>query len=136
MSTKPIRILLIEDDPDDVDFFNMAINNFNLPVSLETISQGDRVLPHLETLNQLPQVIVLDLNLPKLHGKEVLQRIKDHPQFATIPVVILTTSSAEQDREFCLTTGAEHYLIKPVAMNEYESILNTITETASFQAGL
>jgi CheY-like chemotaxis protein len=73
---KSIQILLAEDDPDDVEFFLEAMKENNVLHSTVVVMQGDEVIPHLENSVELPEVILLDLNLPKVHGKEILKQLK------------------------------------------------------------
>ncbi len=102
----PLHILLVEDDLDDIELLNAAFKGGQIPVRLDAIMQGDAVLPHLSELVDLPNVIVLDLNLPRMHGREVLQLLKTSEPFQNIPVAILTTSSSTHDRDFCEQAGA------------------------------
>ena len=71
-----MHILLIEDDPDDVELLETAFVDNKIPASFTVIAQGDRVLPYLTETPLLPDVVLLDLNLPKIHGKEILANIK------------------------------------------------------------
>lgn len=72
----PLRILLVEDDPDDVDLLESALRDNNIGFQSTVIAQGDQVLKHLELCKIFPEIIILDLNLPKMHGREVLTQIK------------------------------------------------------------
>ncbi len=123
---KPIHILLVEDDPDDVDLLESALRDNRVKFESHVLTQGDQVLPYLIMCKNFPDVVVLDLNLPKMHGREVLHLIKQTPELASIPVVILTTSSAQADKDFCLKTGACDYLIKPVTMEDFSAIVEKI----------
>ncbi|MBV9986551.1 MAG: response regulator [Chitinophagaceae bacterium] len=123
---KPIHILLVEDDPDDVELLEAALADEQINFESTVIPQGDRVIPYLEVCKKFPNIIILDLNLPKTHGKEILAQLKGSATLSHIPVVILTTSSARQDREFCLNTGANAYMIKPVTMEDFKSVVQRI----------
>src|SRR5580765_9026829 len=96
---KSLQILLVEDDPDDVELFREALDDNRVLHSMHVITQGDEVIPHLEQSAILPEIILLDLNLPKVHGKEILKMLKSGEAFRNIPVVILTTSSIKSDVE-------------------------------------
>jgi DNA-binding response OmpR family regulator len=122
----PLRILLVEDDPDDVDLLESALRENNIGFQSTVIAQGDQVLKHLELCKIFPDIIILDLNLPKMHGKEILTQIKSSDIIKQIPVVILTTSSAPADRSFCLHAGASAFLIKPVTLAEFNAAVQTI----------
>ena len=126
-----LHILLVEDDPDDIELLEAAFEGDHIPVHMDTVMQGDAVVPHLATLERLPDVIVLDLNIPRLHGKEVLQLLKTSPPFQDIPVAILTTSSSTADRDFCQGAGAEVFLTKPSTIEGFRAITRAIQEVAS-----
>jgi len=125
-----LSILLVEDDPDDIELMHDALKDNNIQFNMETIKQGDAVLPYLEKTNERPDVIVLDLNLPKMHGREVLKGIKANPQTSNIPVIILTTSSAKKEMDYCIQQGASRYLIKPVTMQGFNETVHSIVKVA------
>jgi CheY-like chemotaxis protein len=122
----PLRILLVEDDPDDVELLESALHENNIKFQSTLITQGDQVLKHLELCKIFPDIIILDLNLPKMHGKEVLAQIKSSDHIKQIPVVIMTTSSAPADRDFCVRAGTSAFLIKPVTLDEFNAAVKTI----------
>jgi len=128
---KTLSILLVEDDPDDIELMHDALKDNNIAFSLDTIKQGDAVLPYLATANRHPDVIVLDLNLPKMHGREVLKGIKGNPATSAIPVIILTTSSAKKEMDYCIQNGASKYLIKPVTMQGFNETVQSIVAIAT-----
>ena len=127
----PLHILLVEDDPDDIDLLQAAMKKAQVPFQMATIMQGDSVFPYLSTLTRLPDVIVLDLNLPRMHGKEVLQLLKTSTSFQHIPVAILTTSSSATDRDFCQKAGAEVFLTKPTTVEGFQAITSAILQAAA-----
>lgn len=128
MSTQ-IALLLVEDDPDDVELMRQALDDNNISYGVEVVHHGDQVLRHLEMSKKFPDVIVLDLNLPKLHGKEVLKKLKSS-QFSTIPVVILTTTSSQTEKENCLKLGAEAFITKPASVAGFNEMVATIVSVA------
>ncbi len=127
---RTLSILLVEDDPDDIELMEDALKGNHIPFYLETIKQGDAVLPYLESAVNYPDVIVLDLNLPKMHGREVLKSIKSRPAISSIPVVILTTSSSKKEIDYCMQNGAEEYLIKPVTLEGFAETIAAIVKVA------
>ncbi len=127
----PLYILLVEDDPDDIELLEAAFKGDRIPVRVDAIMQGDAVLPHLSELTSLPNVIVLDLNLPRMHGREVLQLLKTSAPFQNIPVAILTTSSSAADRDFCKQAGADVFLTKPSTVEGFQTITHAILQVAS-----
>ncbi len=127
----PIHILLVEDDPDDIDLLQAALKNFQIAYRMDTVMQGDNVLPHLTNLTRLPDIIVLDLNLPRMHGREVLLQLKSSTPYQNIPVAILTTSSSTADRDFCQKAGAEVFLTKPTSVDGFQAITQAILQAAT-----
>lgn len=126
-----IQILLIEDDQDDVDLFRYALSKDNVAYRLNVIMEGDQVAPYLDGSEPLPDVIVMDLNLPKVHGRDVIRQIKAADRFSPIPLLVLTTSSSREDRAFCLAMGADDFITKPTDLNAFKAIIATLTELAS-----
>src|SRR3954468_7491674 len=108
-----LSILLIEDDPDDVELMQEALKNAEIGYSMKVLSEGNTVVPYLEMCKNFPSVIVLDLNIPKLHGREVLQQLKNSMRFQAIPVAVLTTASSLKEKEHCLNAGADIFITKP-----------------------
>ena len=119
-------ILLVEDDPDDVELMRQALKDNEIDYDIEIINQGDKVIPHLEMCNKFPDVVVLDLNLPKLHGREVLTRIKSSMQFSSVPVAILTTASSKVERDHCLNLGADVFITKPSSVQGFNNMVASI----------
>jgi len=128
-----ISILLIEDDPDDIELMQEALMDNNIEYKLETINQGDRVVGYLELCKKFPDIIILDLNLPKLHGREVLTRLKQSEMFRNIPVVILTTSSSPVEKEYCLRVGASSFITKPSTVDGFNETVSEIVNIARFE---
>ena len=118
----PRSILMIEDNPMDIDLTLRAFNKRNLNNSIEIARDGEAGLAYIERWDAgelLPVVILLDLKLPKVDGLEVLRQIKNHPVYRTIPVVVLTTSSQDQDIKTAYELGANSYIIKPVDFEKF-----------------
>jgi len=129
-----LNILLVEDDPDDIELMLETLKENRIQFSLESIKQGDKVIPYLEMCKNFPNIIVLDLNLPKMHGREVLERLKSSERFKGIPIIILTTSSAREDKEFCLRMGADKFLTKPSTVEGFNKTISAIVDVASQHA--
>lgn len=121
-----LSLLLVEDDPDDIELMNEALKDASIVCSIQTISQGDKVLPYLELCKKFPDIIILDLNLPKLHGRDVLRLIKTSERFKLIPVAILTTASSQTERDYCLREGANEFLTKPSTVEGFNRTVNSI----------
>lgn len=125
-----LNILLVEDDQDDVELMQDALRDNNVAFTMDIVRQGDKVIPFLKMCKNFPNVILLDLNLPKMHGREVLSRIKLSDDFKHIPVAILTTSSSAAEKEFCLSAGATDFLTKPSTVEGFNKTIRAILTIA------
>jgi DNA-binding response OmpR family regulator len=126
-----IDILLIEDDRDDIELLEDALRDNAIKFNLSVIMQGDKILPWLEKLNTLPDLIILDLTIPKLHGKESLLLLKTNERLNSIPVVVLSTSTSATERDFCLKNGALHFLSKPTTAEGFKEVVQVIVNSAT-----
>lgn len=127
MTTKPI--LLIEDNPMDVELTLRAFQRHKLANPVAVARDGQEALawiPRWEAGEPCPVVILLDINMPKIGGLEVLRQFKSHPVFRTIPVVMLTTSDVSQDVETAYQHGANSYIVKPVDFDKFISVAEQI----------
>lgn len=127
-------ILLAEDDPDDIYLITEAVDECQLGVQLSVVQDGEELLDYLygrgryaagEPL-QRPDLILLDLNMPCKDGREALVDIKKDPSLCTIPVIVLTTSSAEEDLDRAYQAGASGFITKPVSFHELRETVNKI----------
>ena len=127
---KPIVVLLVEDDPGDVMLVQEAMSHDKLSNELHTVSDGVLALEHLRNPeNPLPDLILLDLNLPRKSGQEVLAEIRADPRLSRIPVVVLTTSDAEADVLSSYELHANAYVTKPV---DFKRFLEVVREIDNF----
>lgn len=113
-------VVLAEDDDDDKEFIKMAFEKVASQQRLIIAGNGQEALNFLLPLkeNDLPCLIVLDLNMPVLDGLQTLEALKKIPKFQSIPVVILSTSDNHEDKVRCLSKGANEYFVKPSSMTE------------------
>lgn len=122
---------MIEDDSDDVEFYKMALDELGLSYSLSTYPEPESAFNELNRSDTLPELIVLDLNLPCKSGADILQRIKSVDRFREIPVMVLTGSHQDGDRERAFALGARSFVTKPVHLDEFrlvaDATLNAIT---------
>ena len=128
-----IEILLVEDNPADVRLTQEALRDSKLLNTLSTVADGVEALAFLHRQEPYqnaprPDLILLDLNLPRLDGREVLAQIKQHPNLRRIPVVILTTSQSEQDIIASYDLHVNCYITKPVDFEQFVSIVNKIED--------
>lgn len=129
--SRSIRVLLVEDNPGDADLMKETLEGCRLHVEIAIAIDGVEALARLfrrppYAAVELPDLILLDLNLPKMSGREVLAQIKQHPSLRTIPVVILTSSDAEQDVVKSYELGANCYVTKPVGLDAFQSIIRAV----------
>jgi two-component system, chemotaxis family, response regulator Rcp1 len=129
--TTPIRVLLVEDNPGDAQLTRDTLEQGKLLLHITVTTDGEDALDYLLGRGnyvgaELPDLIVLDLNLPKLGGREVLAEMKQHEQLARIPVVVLTSSDAERDVVMSYQLGASCYVTKPVGLEAFQAIVRSI----------
>ncbi|UQU62551.1 response regulator [Couchioplanes caeruleus] len=128
MSDGPI--LLVEDNPDDVMFTLRAFAKNHIRNEIVVASDGEaalqRLLPDDGTPPLRPALVLLDVNLPKVNGLEVLRRIRDDERTSTLPVVVLTTSNEERDIVESYRLGANSYVRKPVVFGEFLNAANLL----------
>lgn len=127
-------ILLVEDNPDDELLTLMAFKDNNITNEIVVAHDGAEALEFLfgtkdanqSEVNNLPQVILLDINLPKINGLEVLQQIRSHPRTRLLPVVILTSSKEEVDIIKSYRLGANSYVRKPVDFEQFSEAIKQL----------
>lgn len=121
------EILLVEDNPDDVELTRLAFEEAQVANTLTVVRDGAEALDYLFARGRyadrdpqdLPSLVLLDLNLPKLDGREVLQAIRNDERTRSLPVVVLTTSAEPFDVEASYTLGVNSYIQKPVDFNQF-----------------
>lgn len=120
LAAEPKTILLIEDNADDEQLTLRAMRHSDIPNIIRVARDGAQALEFLYGPNsKLPDLILMDLKLPKLNGLEVLERIRKEPSTATVPIVVLSTSDEERDIQSCYKLGANSYVRKPVDFDEF-----------------
>jgi CheY-like chemotaxis protein len=122
-------ILLVEDNPMDLDLTLRAFNKKKFSNAIQIARDGEEALsyiPRWEAGEPVPAVILLDINLPKVNGLEVLQRLKSHAVFKRIPVVVLTSSRENSDLKTAYDLGVNSYIEKPVSFNKFIEVAEHI----------
>ncbi len=133
MHGEPIDILLVEDNPGDVRLTREALKDGKVANTLHVVEDGEQALAFLQKKGAFadavrPDLILLDLNLPKIDGREVLREIKNDDDLKRIPVVILTTSSAEEDVFRTYSNYANCYITKPIGFDQFISVVKSIED--------
>jgi len=122
-------ILLVEDDQVDCMTIKRALEEVKIDNRLDMVSNGEEALAYLlSSENDLPGVILLDLNMPRMNGIEFLKTVKTHAGLKKIPVVVLTTSRAGQDMSARFGVGAAGYMVKPMDYREFIDAVVTIAQ--------
>lgn len=129
-----VNILLVEDNPGDARLTFEALKDSTIPCTLHHVTDGEQALAYLRKEGLYsdaisPDIILLDLNLPRKNGREVLEEMKQDPDLRSIPVVTLTTSSARDDIRSCYALGANAYIVKPV---EFDRFLDVVRSFEAF----
>jgi two-component system, chemotaxis family, response regulator Rcp1 len=129
----PIEVLLVEDSPGDVRLTQEAFRDTNSSIHLHVATDGVEAMAMLTQRGvhaqaPRPDLILLDLNLPRMDGREVLAQIKEDERLKTIPTVILTTSEAEADIVKSYQLQANCYLSKPVELDAFENLVKSIND--------
>ncbi len=134
MALKTLRILLVEDNPHDIEIARRAFSKSKTELTLIVIPYGQDALDYLNHRGQYhppdisprPSLILLDLNLPRMNGLEVLKKIKNTPHLQSIPVIILSASERNEDIAPSYALGANTYIQKPVKFSEFLDIVKGI----------
>jgi CheY-like chemotaxis protein len=121
-------VLYADDDLDDQTWVTEACQAIDARLSVHFVENGSEVLAYLQTLSagELPSLIILDLNMPKLDGRQTLQRLKAHPLYQHIPVAIVSTSSSKLDKDICQRLGASVFLVKPTSHQNWQDIMRQV----------
>lgn len=130
---RPIEILLVEDNPGDIRLTQEILREAKVYNQLHVVYDGDQALQFLRQQSPYesaprPDLVLLDLNLPRRDGREVLAEIKDDERLRLIPVVVLTTSNAEQDILRSYSLHANCYVNKPVDLDQFIRVISAIEE--------
>ena len=144
MQTEPLVVLLVEDDPGDALIATEALERVSRPHRVYAVGDGAEALAFLHRTGvhgdaPRPGLILLDLNMPRMDGREVLAQIKNDPALRSIPVVVFTTSAAENDVQASYLGHANAYVTKPMELAELEAVVSAIdtfyTTTARLPSG-
>jgi DNA-binding response OmpR family regulator len=141
MGDGPADVLLVEDSATCEELVLYTLNKAGRAYRVDVVRDGAEALDYMfcrgayaeRSLRHCPKVILLDLDLPKLNGKEVLRQIREHERTKMVPVVMLTSSTEERDIERCYELGANSYIVKPVC---FEQFSETVEQIGIYWGGL
>ena len=120
-----MKIFLVEDDLDDIELLQDVLSAEGFSYEMDVANDGSAAVEYIKNCLIFPDIIVLDFNLPKIHGRDVMLEFKSDSRFRDIPLVILTTSSAKEDIDYSYKNGANQYFIKP---NTLEGLYGIVRE--------
>lgn len=130
--TTPIRVLLVEDNEADAYLTRETLEAGKLRVEITVVVDGAEAIDYLRhkaaAPDEIPDLVLLDLNLPRMDGRQVLGAMRDDPALKRIPVVVLTSSDAELDIAKSYELGANCYVTKPVGLDAFQSIVRSVEE--------
>jgi CheY-like chemotaxis protein len=121
-----MRILVVDDSAEDIQLLSEAMEEFGLDAELESAYDGDQALARLRDGELLPDLVLLDLNMPRRNGREVLEEVKQDAALRSLPVIIFSTSSAPQDVEGCYARYANSYLVKPIDFDGLGAVVRAL----------
>ncbi|BCL17092.1 response regulator [Micromonospora sagamiensis] len=129
----PVRILVVDDDPGDVLMIEEALEDSDVEKVIDVVGDGQEAMEFLRqegrhTEAQRPDVILLDLNMPRMDGRQVLSAVKSDDDLRTIPIVVLTTSNADTDIVGSYTLQANAYVTKPIDLDDFNDVVRRIDE--------
>ncbi|MET8090642.1 response regulator [Micromonospora sp. NPDC005220] len=132
-SPQPVRILVVDDDPGDVLMIEEALADSDVEKIIDVVSDGEEAMEFLRAEGRheqarRPDMILLDLNMPRMDGRQVLGAVKQDEDLRTIPIVVLTTSNADTDIVGSYTLQANAYVTKPIDLDDFNDVVRRIDE--------
>ena len=129
----PVRILVVDDDPGDVLMIEEALSESDVEKIIDVVSDGEEAMEFLRqegrhTEASRPDMILLDLNMPRMDGRQVLGAVKSDADLRTIPIVVLTTSNADTDILGSYTLQANAYVTKPIDLDDFNDVVRRVDE--------
>jgi CheY-like chemotaxis protein len=138
-TTKSMKILMTDDDSDDRLLALLEFKKLNAAHSIDFVTDGVELIEYLNSRikknRELPDLILLDLNMPRKDGREALKEIKSNPKLKQLDIIIFSTSTSEQDKKYTLDLGAKSYIVKPTNQEQLTEIFRKICEDLGEKPG-
>ncbi len=134
---KPINILLVEDDPLDIIDISRQLDKQHIIYQLQTAHNGEEAIRILEETQELPDIALIDINMPKMNGLELLHAIRNHESWKNLKCFIITTSDEKVDRRAAASLGVSGYITKPLKLNSPASMdaFNLMIDLINLKSG-
>lgn len=132
MEVEPSRILVVEDDPLNVELLQLALNNYNFVNQIDVVEDGEQALEYLlggegnPPSRSLPRLVLLDLRMPRINGIQVLQALRNHPRTRNLVVVVMTASLEDSDLNACYDLGVNSYVVKPLDFQQFINLARQV----------
>lgn len=132
MIVEPTRILLVEDDQNDVELVQLALSNYNFTNRIDVVNDGEQALAYLVgqagqlPSRPLPRLVLLDLKLPKVSGIRVLETLRNTPRTHSLVVVVMTSSQEDSDLIACYNLGVNSYIVKPLDFDQFTDVARQV----------
>ena len=131
MKRKSLDVLYVEDDATDVDIVKTAMAGVDGRMKMTVVEDGEKAVEYVRRAGPraaVPDLVLLDLNLPKVDGRDVLKEMRANPAYKHLPVIVLSTSNAQDDIDLTYRLGATAYVVKPTAFFEYEETFQALID--------
>ncbi|NUN65459.1 response regulator [Pseudanabaena biceps] len=125
---EPTQILLVEDDPNDVELIQLALEQYNFVNKIDIAFDGEQAVHYLfgrdgqPPTKELPKLVLLDLKLPKIDGIQILEMIRNSPRTRNLVVVVMTSSAENNDLKTCYDLGVNSYIVKPLDFQQFMEV--------------
>ena len=125
---QPTQILLVEDDPNDIELIQIALEQYNFVNKIDIVTDGEQAVHYLfgcdgqPPTHSLPRLVLLDLKLPKINGLQLLEMIRNSPLTRNLVVVVMTSSAENNDLKACYDLGVNSYIVKPLDFQQFVEV--------------
>lgn len=125
---KKLFLALVDDDPDEEDFFSIALDFLGIEYDFRFFSSAPDFVSYIETADNLPDIVFVDMKMPKITGHELVKMVRENPRYDSIQAVIYTAHISEREKEMMMTMGTFEFFIKPTEFAELTQMLREMIE--------